>query len=407
MKKTLLTGIVFMTIVSAGFSQEWVIQNCGVNSVLNAVAFGNKNDGVIAGNNGVVKTTDNGGATWGQPAGGIPNVDYRAADVSHDTTHGNEVKFVAGSNGTIISQVGTTGVWQPHVTPTTEALNDIQIIGAIGFAVGGNGTILKTTSAGNSWLLLNVPAAAGIWLTKVSIDPNNPNFITIIGEGGFVLQSLNGGATWNQQSLPGGVYLGSVQYTAPDKGWVSGSEGQLYSFTGSVFTPYNTGTTNGIMGLGFVTENFGFGVGDNGYITQWNGTSWTPQTSPTTAWLNDVSVLTDDFMDNSTDYSVYAWAVGQDGVLISTVQNVVGMGNKHNESLVISPNPTSGKFRFTGMDRHNINLQVFDMSGRQLTDMNTSSDGLFDLGWLNPGLYTLKIRQGNSVNLQKLIIQAN
>ena len=231
--------------------------------------------------------------------------------------------------------------------------------------------------------------------------------MTVVGDNGFVLQTNDGGTTWTNQSLPGNIYLGSIYYTGSNSGWASGSDGLLNSFVGSVFTPYTLGTTNGIMGLGFANENFGYGFGDNGYIIHWNGTTWTEQTSPTTKWLNGGTAIAEYQKGFPSDYTVYAWAVGQDGVLISTVQNVVGMGDKHKESLVISPNPTSGKFRFAGTDRHDINLQVFDMSGRQLTDMNASSDGLFDLGWLNPGLYTVKIILGNSVILQKLIIQNN
>jgi photosystem II stability/assembly factor-like uncharacterized protein len=404
MKTTLLAGIFLLVIVSQGYNQNWTIQNCGTTSMLNAIAFGNLQNGIIAGNDGTVLTTNDGGQSWIR-ATSIPIVDYKAADVEPDTI--TPRLFIAGQNGVLVSRDGTTGVWHNLVTHTTETLNDILILGGFGFAVGANGTVLKSIDAGETWDTLNVPAAAGVWLTNVSIDPTNPNFITVVGENGFVIQSINGGISWNPQTLPGNAYLGSVVYTGPDKGWASGSEGVLNSFVGSTFTPYNLGTTEGIMGLGFATENFGFGVGDNGYITQWNGNVWTQQTSPTNTWLNDVSVLTDNSKDNTSDYTVYAWAVGQNGMLISTVQTVVGIGDKQKEKIGISPNPTSGKFNLTGAGNQNISLRVFDISGRQLTEISTSGNGKIDLGWLKCGLYTISIQQGSSIYLQKLIIRAD
>jgi len=409
MKTRLLLWIMSILFSSAVSAQPWQIKNSGTANNLNAVAFSDKQNGVIAGDNGTVKSTTDGGATW-TPASGIPQVHYRGATPRHPRADSLAPGFlVVGQSGNILKRDGNTGTWQNLTTFTSNALNDIQVdpgLGQTAFAVGENGTIAKSLDGGDTWGQLNVPAAAGKWLTKVSIDPTNPDKVTIVGDNGFVLQTNDGGTSWSNQSLPGNIYLGSVFYTGPNSGWASGSDGLLNSFIGSVFTPYTLGTTNGIMGLGFANENFGYGFGDNGYITHWDGSTWTEQTSPTTNWLNGGTAIAEYQKSFPSDYTVYAWAVGQNGTLISTVQSVVGLKEQPSaDGFLISPNPCNGHFIVKGPISGEISLEIFDISGRRLADTRTSINAECDFSSLKPGVYTIRFISGNSAQLHKLIVR--
>ncbi|HBS86242.1 MAG: hypothetical protein A2W91_09275 [Bacteroidetes bacterium GWF2_38_335] len=71
-----------------------------------------------------------------------------------------------------------------------------------------------------------------------------------------------------------------------------------------------------------------------------------------------------------------------------------------NSNVIIFPNPSDGQFNIdlSSVDLNNFSLQVYDISGRMVTDKyNVRTEGLYtvDLGGSNEGVYILKMRINN------------
>jgi len=114
----------------------------------------------------------------------------------------NAQKILFGLSLLAVTFTSNAQVWNQVTVPTQERLNDIQFVDdQIGFIVGENGTILKTTDGGESWVQ---PAVQGIPNVSTS------NFIDI-----DMLDALNGFLSINNsmsiyQTNDGGVNWTSV-----------------------------------------------------------------------------------------------------------------------------------------------------------------------------------------------------
>ena len=66
-----------------------------------------------------------------------------------------------------------------------------------GWAVGYNGTILKTTDGGANWIILN--SQTNLSLNSVIFIDQNIGWA--VGWEGIILHTTDGGLTWNSESL--------------------------------------------------------------------------------------------------------------------------------------------------------------------------------------------------------------
>ena len=114
--------------------------------------------------------------------------------------------------------------WTKAYTDTRLAWNDILFPSAnIGYALGshpnwtfsGDGlpTLIKTTDGGKSWNLANTfKNYTSRWLRGMDCKDNNNCYV--VGRGGTVLRTSDGGAAWKQLVPPNyGGYLYDAQYT--------------------------------------------------------------------------------------------------------------------------------------------------------------------------------------------------
>ena len=74
--------------------------------------------------------------------------------------------------------------------PQVNNLNCIKFVNFnTGFAVGDNGTILKTNNTGETWMVLNFPISSNF----NSVFPLNANTWYVVGDSGRIYKSTNGG----------------------------------------------------------------------------------------------------------------------------------------------------------------------------------------------------------------------
>jgi photosystem II stability/assembly factor-like uncharacterized protein len=127
----------------------------GTTEDLYATYFFNGTDGFIAGNNGVFKQTNNGGASWTNvtlPSGVASSVSYRNIYFYNST---------------------------------------------LGFVTGGNNTILKTTNGGGTWSLINNGIIGGSSVYGIYFTDENIGYAG--GDYGYIYNTIDGGANWSGQ----------------------------------------------------------------------------------------------------------------------------------------------------------------------------------------------------------------
>ncbi|MHB1325013.1 MAG: YCF48-related protein [Thermoleophilia bacterium] len=187
------------------------------------------------------------------------------------------------------------GTWQ-WVNPSVQGntLRSLSFVNAnTGWAAGDGGTILKTTDGGASWSAQIpssnsctgvTPYGSGCNLKGVSFfDANNG---WAVGAFGTIWKTINGGTSWTAQSLPiigcGGscVYanLSGVHFISSTVGIAVGPSYAFATRDGGASWTQVTGinTSHSLNAIQLVDSNNGFAVGDNGavYKITWNGSTW-------------------------------------------------------------------------------------------------------------------------------------
>jgi photosystem II stability/assembly factor-like uncharacterized protein len=115
------------------------------------------------------------------------------------------------------------GNWELLIPSTTSN----QMVGLyfyndnIGWSVGEYGTILKTTDAGITWTIQEIP-----WLFDLS-DVHFPTELTgyAIGTDGFIIKTTDGGKTWNQLENKYSNNLNRILFRDENNGWTIGEKG--------------------------------------------------------------------------------------------------------------------------------------------------------------------------------------
>ena len=205
------------------------------NSRFRALQFLNENTGYVGGRYGVRSKTTNSGITWdtlsmaGSQLYSIfffnANTGFMGdgASIIHKTTN-------SGMNWTMTSLTDTSSV------PSGYALMDIDFLNEMtGYIVGrtnSRGAIFKSTNSGANWI--NIFHTDSIQL--YSIDINNESTIFAAGEIRKVLKSTNAGLTWSITEIPGNFWeLYSIRFINENTGFTSGYGHVFKTTNGGVF----------------------------------------------------------------------------------------------------------------------------------------------------------------------------
>ena len=282
-----------------------------------SVSFFDANVGVAVGDQGTATSTIdytfNGGATW-RRAGTTATVGVTSVWMSSAT-----IGWAVGGNGTLLKTADAGATWTPVASGTTAGLSGIAFSadGRYGYFVGNvagsSWTIYRTADFGATWTAVSGLGNTGaVNLTGVSVY--GASDAVVIGTNGAIRRTRDGGATWLNQSQNnvGGVALRGVDLLDPDNARIVGDYGYVcYTATGGdMYADTDPWTSSTLYASSFVDASHGWAVGANGTImrTADAGGTWFQQAAGIVNW-RDVY-----FRDRT-----HGWVVGDSGKIMRTV----------------------------------------------------------------------------------------
>jgi len=238
------------------------------NEYLNSIYFINKDTGYIVGSQSIIKTTD-GGETWLHKAGLGGNTIYM-------TTNGTG--FVGGEGLFQVIDGDSMSVSQIY-NYSFSRINSISFITPqIGYSVGDNSYLMKTTDGGVTWnqASLNFMTPSDNYK---SVHFSNVNNGYVVGEK-QILRTYNGGESWNfSENLTGNSVFftpDTVAFICDNKGQISKyrdiyMSGDHWSFTYFYWMQQTLPGVKYMNSVFFTDAKTGYAVGQSGQIYKLNG----------------------------------------------------------------------------------------------------------------------------------------
>jgi photosystem II stability/assembly factor-like uncharacterized protein len=129
------------------------------------------------------------------------------------------------------------GQWIQQYTGTTNNLYDIKFLNErTGWVVGEGGTLMKTTNGGVNWVQMGYPVGGKPFNGVHIVDSNT---VYVVGYYETIIKTTNGGSNWiiirNGPSAQGSSYF-CVFFIDKNKGWIAGTGSKVLKTTNGGLT---------------------------------------------------------------------------------------------------------------------------------------------------------------------------
>lgn len=147
--------------------------------------------------------------------------------------------WLAGDNGVVWRSLDGGATYAPRALGT----KTLRAVAARGFTVlvaGDSGQVWRSTDDGGTWTLRTVP---GLVPVRALAMPSAGRAY-LAGDGGLLMRSDDGGDTWAPQVSGTALRLSALAFTGADDGWAAGAAGTLLHTAngGGTWTPVVLGT---------------------------------------------------------------------------------------------------------------------------------------------------------------------
>ena len=254
--------------------QSWIKYTLPTKENINEIYFRNEDNGYIAAGKKIFVTKD-GGASW---------VDTRIVESREFKTGTPEflsVRFTDKKRGFVIGAVLN---------------NNGNVIDSL---------VLQTNDGGESWFRVTVPSRGELF----HLDFNGSSHGWIVGDKGMILHTKDGGLTWTTQQSGTDRALYNVDFRDDDEGYAVGGRGTVLR------------TENGGRNWELVQTNFpatflrvDFADDKNGWIVGYNGIILRSSDKGRT-WIKQESNTKENLYGLFTQKK-YGWAVGAKGSIL-------------------------------------------------------------------------------------------
>jgi hypothetical protein len=126
-------------------------------------------------------------------------------------------------------------MWTIISTVYTENLTSVFFRNqSLGWAVGFDGRILKTTDGGQTWISQTSGTTANLFSVSFVSDSKG----WAVGNNGTIISTIDGGLTWNSDAsgVSSSISLFGVFFRNQSLGWAVGSNGTILKYTAPVST---------------------------------------------------------------------------------------------------------------------------------------------------------------------------
>ncbi|MDH5271384.1 MAG: YCF48-related protein, partial [Candidatus Krumholzibacteria bacterium] len=242
------------------------------------VCFGDAGNGVTVGSGGAVLYSRDGGLTWNTGNSGT------GEELLGVWLHSSGRGYAVGEGGTALRTTDGGATWSPMTMPVTVArFRDVSMWDEMNAILVGDGTstqetILITADGGDTWVNRG-PDTAPI---RVSVSAwALGTQLAYVGQGqGAVLRTPDRGQTWQEFDSGTNNAIHQIQFVNDTHGWGATTQHDMV-FTqdgGLTWTRIGPGTLPGqVSQVHFVDENVGIAVGPTGgmFRSGDGGASWT------------------------------------------------------------------------------------------------------------------------------------
>ena len=189
--------------------------------------------------------------------------------------------------------------WSIIDSGTTSNLNDIQFTSNfIGYIVGNNGTVLKTTDGGNSWSSIGINPTENI--SSVSFIDDSVGYIATQNR---IYKTVNGGTNWTIETIDLTNNFNTVKFVSEQIGFIGTDTNIFKTIDGSQNWVNVQTTLSSINTISFPTSNTGYFTGgaSSGYVYK-----TTDQGNSITTTVNPFNTIREEiqFLDNNIGFLI-------------------------------------------------------------------------------------------------------
>ncbi|MDQ3219648.1 MAG: YCF48-related protein [Acidobacteriota bacterium] len=257
--------------------KSWLKYPIKTTQNINEIYFRNNDNGyLVAGRNLFI--TDDGGVSWRE------TLIYRPNDFRNGTPEFLSIRFADKKRGLAIGSVlnkkgdavidslvmrtqdgGET--WRRVFVPSKTELFHVDFNGSShGWIVGDKGLILATEDGGESWRV----QSSGTDATLYNVDFRDDNEGYAVGGKGTILRTDNGGETWEKVATGFRDNFMRVDFADDKNGWIVGHGGSILrsSDKGKTWQRQEIAAKGNLYGL-YMMKKYGWAVGAGGLIIQY------------------------------------------------------------------------------------------------------------------------------------------
>lgn len=256
--------------------RSWTRQSIGTTENINEIYFRNDDNGYLVAGRKLYITRD-AGRTWNENTIFKPN-DFRGAAPEFlsirfaDKKRGIVVGSLLNRQEQVIDSLvmrtedgGET--WQRVIVPSRKELYHLDFVGSDRcWIVGDSGLILASDDGGATFTVQR----SGLDRDLYNVDFRDKDEGYTVGSKGTILRTENGGRTWESVATGFTETFMRVDFADDKNGWIVGYGGSVLRSgdKGRSWIKQSSGTKEHLYGL-FMTRKFGWAVGANGLVIEY------------------------------------------------------------------------------------------------------------------------------------------